>query len=305
VSATLIDGVAVSKIIRAQWKQRVALLSHRGVTPGLAVILVGDNPASQVYVRNKVKACAEMGLHSELHQFPADASEQAVLARIAQLNADPKIHGILVQLPLPPQIDNAKVLEAIAVEKDADGFHLYNLGALVTGGAVFPPCTPYGVMALLDHYRIPIEGSNAVVIGRSNIVGKPMALMLLARSATISICTSRTRDLTQYTKLADILVVATGKPRMVTGAMIKPGAVVIDVGINRMPDGKLVGDVDFDSASEEASYITPVPGGVGPMTITMLLANTVQAAERAATMGQPAYAGSSASASGQQAVLQK
>ncbi|HEX7953924.1 MAG TPA: bifunctional methylenetetrahydrofolate dehydrogenase/methenyltetrahydrofolate cyclohydrolase FolD [Burkholderiales bacterium] len=303
MSATLIDGVAVSKIIRAQWKQRVALLANRGVTPGLAVMLVGDNSASQVYVRNKVKACAEMGLHSELHQFPADASEQAVLARIAKLNADPKIHGILVQLPLPPQIDNAKVLEAIAVEKDADGFHLYNLGALVTGGAVFPPCTPYGVMALLDHYRIPIEGSNAVVIGRSNIVGKPMALMLLARSATISICTSRTRDLTQYTTLADILVVATGKPKMVTGAMIKPGAVVIDVGINRMPDGKLVGDVDFDSASQKASYITPVPGGVGPMTITMLLANTVQAAERAAAMDQPTHAGSSAL--GQEAVLQK
>ncbi len=284
MTATLIDGVAVSKIIRSEWKQRVGVLRERGITPGLAVILVGDNPASQVYVRNKVKACGEMGLHSELHQFPGDVPEQAVLARIAQLNVDPKIHGILVQLPLPPQIDNAKVLEAIAVDKDADGFHLYNLGALVAGGAVFPPCTPYGVMALLDHYRIPIEGSNAVVIGRSNIVGKPMALMLLARSATISICTSRTRDLTQYTCLADILVVATGKPRMVTGAMIKPGAVVIDVGINRMPDGKLVGDVDFDSARQKASYITPVPGGVGPMTITMLLANTVQAAERAAAL---------------------
>ncbi len=280
MSATIIDGVAVSKIIRAEWKQRVASLTQRGVTPGLAVILVGDNPASQVYVRNKVKACAEMGLHSELHQFAADISEQAVLARIAQLNADPKIHGILVQLPLPPQIDNTRVLEAISVDKDADGFHLYNLGALVTGGTVFPPCTPYGVMALLDHYRIPIEGCDAVVIGRSNIVGKPMALMLLARSATVSICTSKTRDLRQYTSMADILVVATGKAKMVTGDMIKRGAVVIDVGINRMPDGKLAGDVDFDSVKEKASYITPVPGGVGPMTITMLLANTVQAAER-------------------------
>ncbi len=203
-----------------------------------------------------------------------------MLARIAELNASPKIHGILVQLPLPPQIDNNKVLEAISVEKDADGFHLHNLGALVTGGTVFPPCTPYGVMALLDHYRIPIEGCNAVVIGRSNIVGKPMALMLLARSATVSICTSKTRDLKQYTSMADILVVATGKPKMVTGDMIKPGAVVIDVGINRMPDGKLAGDVDFESAKEKASYLTPVPGGVGPMTITMLLANTVQSAER-------------------------
>ena len=280
MSATLIDGIAVSKVIRAEWKRRVELLKAQGVTPGLAVILIGDNPASQVYVRNKVKACGEMGLHSELHQFPAEVSEQTVLARIAELNANAKIHGILVQLPLPPQIDNNKVLEAISVEKDADGFHLYNLGALVTGGTVFPPCTPYGVMALLDHYRIPIEGCNAVVVGRSNIVGKPMALMLLARSATVSICTSKTRDLRQYTSMADILVVATGKPKMVTGDMIKPGAVVIDVGINRTPDGKLVGDVDFDSAKEKASYITPVPGGVGPMTITMLLANTVQAAER-------------------------
>ncbi len=280
MSATLIDGIAVSKVIRAEWKQRVEVLKAQSVTPGLAVILVGDNPASQVYVRNKVKACSDMGLHSELHPFPADVTEQAVLARIAELNANAKIHGILVQLPLPPQIDNNKVLEAISVEKDADGFHLYNLGALVTGGTVFPPCTPYGVMALLDHYRIPIEGCNAVVVGRSNIVGKPMALMLLARSATVSICTSKTRDLRQYTSMADILVVATGKPKMVTGDMIKPGAVVIDVGINRTADGKLVGDVDFDSAKEKASYITPVPGGVGPMTITMLLANTVQAAER-------------------------
>ncbi len=276
------DGVAVSKVIRAQWKERADALKSRGMTPGLAVILIGDNPASQVYVRNKVKACADMGLYSELHQFPVDVPERTVLAKIAQLNASPKIHGILVQLPLPPQVDNTNVLEAVSVEKDADGFHLYNLGALVTGGAIFPPCTPYGVMALLDHYRIPIEGCNAVVIGRSNIVGKPMALMLLARSATVSICTSKTRDLGQYTSIADILVVATGKPKMVTGDMIKPGAVVVDVGINRMPDGKLAGDVDFESAKEKASYITPVPGGVGPMTITMLLANTVQAAERAA-----------------------
>jgi methylenetetrahydrofolate dehydrogenase (NADP+)/methenyltetrahydrofolate cyclohydrolase len=280
MTATLMDGVAVAKVIRAEWKQRVALLKEQGITPGLAVILVGDNPASQVYVRHKVRACGEMGLHSELHRFPADVSEQTVLAKIAELNGSPKIHGILVQLPLPPQIDNAKVLKAISVEKDADGFHLYNLGALVTGGTVFPPCTPYGVMALLDHYRIPIEGRNAVVIGRSNIVGKPMALMLLARSATVSICTSKTRDLGQYTSIADILVVAAGRPKMVTGEMIKPGVVVVDVGFHRMPDGTLAGDVDFDSAKEKASYITPVPGGVGPMTITMLLANTVQAAER-------------------------
>jgi methylenetetrahydrofolate dehydrogenase (NADP+)/methenyltetrahydrofolate cyclohydrolase len=280
MSATLMDGVAVSKAIRAEWKERVALLRERGTTPGLAVILVGDNPASQVYVRNKVRACAEVGLHSQLHQFPSSVSGEAVLDKIAELNADPAVHGILVQLPLPPHIDNNKVLEAIAAEKDADGFHLYNLGGLVTGGTVFPPCTPYGVMALLDYYRIPIEGQNAVVVGRSNIVGKPMALMLLGRSATVSICTSKTRDLRQYTSISDILVVATGKPRMISGDMIKPGSVVIDVGINRLPDGKLVGDVDFESARERAAFITPVPGGVGPMTITMLLANTVQAAER-------------------------
>jgi methylenetetrahydrofolate dehydrogenase (NADP+)/methenyltetrahydrofolate cyclohydrolase len=274
------DGVAVSKAIRSQWQQRVEALKARGVTPGLAVILVGDNPASQVYVRAKVKACGEVGLYSEVHQFPAVVPQETVLAKIEELNRDPKIHGILVQLPLPPHFDNGRVLEVIAAEKDADGFHLYNLGGLVSGGAVFPPCTPYGVMALLDYYRISIEGSNAVVIGRSNIVGKPMALMLLARSATVSICTSKTRDLKQFTSLADILVVATGKPRMITGDMIKPGSTVIDVGTNRLPDGKLVGDVDFEGARQRAAFITPVPGGVGPMTITMLIANTVQAAER-------------------------
>jgi len=280
MTAALIDGVAVSKEIRAQWQQRVGALKARGVTPGLAVILVGDNPASQVYVRNKVRACGEVGLYSEVHPYPANVSQETVLAKIEELNQDPKIHGILVQLPLPPHFDNSKVLEVISAEKDADGFHLYNLGGLVSGGAVFPPCTPYGVMALLDYYKIPIEGSNAVVVGRSNIVGKPMALMLLARSATVSICTSKTRDLKQFTTLADILVVATGKPRMITGDMIKPGSTVIDVGTNRMPDGKLVGDVDFEGARQRAAFITPVPGGVGPMTITMLIANTVQAAER-------------------------
>jgi methylenetetrahydrofolate dehydrogenase (NADP+)/methenyltetrahydrofolate cyclohydrolase len=280
MTATLMDGVAVSKVIRAQWQQRVEALKASGVTAGLAVILVGDNPASQVYVRNKVKACGEVGLYSEVHQFPANVAQETVLAKIEELNRDRKIHGILVQLPLPAHFDNGRVLEAIAAEKDADGFHLYNLGGLVAGGAVFPPCTPYGVMALLDYYRIPIEGSNAVVIGRSNIVGKPMALMLLARSATVCICTSKTRDLKQFTSLADILVVATGKPKMITGEMIKPGSTVIDVGINRLPDGKFVGDVDFEGARQRAAFITPAPGGVGPMTITMLIANTVQAAER-------------------------
>jgi len=280
VTARVIDGVAIAKDIRVQWRTRAEALARCGLTPGLAVVLVGDNPASRVYVRHKMKACAENGVHCDLHEFPADASEEAVLARINALAADPNVHGILVQLPLPPHFANGKVLDAIPVEKDVDGFHLYNLGGLVVGETVFPPCTPYGVMCLLDYLKIPIEGQNAVVIGRSNIVGKPLALMLLARSATISICTSKTLNLSQYTLLADILVVATGKPHLITGPMVKEGAVVIDVGINRLGDGKLVGDVDFDSVQERAGWITPVPGGVGPMTITMLLANTIQAAER-------------------------
>jgi methylenetetrahydrofolate dehydrogenase (NADP+)/methenyltetrahydrofolate cyclohydrolase len=281
MTATIIDGAAVSKAMRATLRTRVEALKPRGVTPGLAVILAGDNPASQVYVRNKAKACADIGMHSQVDRLPSDVPGETILARIGELNRDPRIHGILVQLPLPAHIDDDKILEAISPEKDADGFHLYNMGALVTGGTIFPPCTPYGVMALLDHYGIPLVGSNAVVVGRSNIVGKPMALMLLARDATVSICTSKTRDLGLYTRLADILVVATGKPRMITADMVKPGACVIDVGINRMPDGKLAGDVDFDAVKEIAGHITPVPGGVGPMTITMLLANTLDAAERA------------------------
>jgi methylenetetrahydrofolate dehydrogenase (NADP+)/methenyltetrahydrofolate cyclohydrolase len=280
VTARVVDGVAIAKDIRARWRTRAEALARSGVTPGLAVVLVGENPASRVYVRNKVKACAENGVRCELHEFAADASEEAVLARILALAADPNVHGILVQLPLPSHFHNGKVLDAIPVEKDVDGFHLYNLGGLVIGEAVFRPCTPYGVMSMLDYLQIPIEGQNAVVIGRSNIVGKPLALMLLARSATVSICTSRTRNLSQYTLLADILVVATGRPHLVTGAMVKEGAAVIDVGINRLANGKLVGDVEFDSVRERAGWITPVPGGVGPMTITMLLANTIQAAER-------------------------
>jgi methylenetetrahydrofolate dehydrogenase (NADP+)/methenyltetrahydrofolate cyclohydrolase len=301
VTATLMDGVAVSTVIRAQWKARAEALKAHGVTPGLAVILVGGNAASQVYVRNKAKACADMGLHSEVHHFPEGVSEQTVLDKIAELNRDSKIHGILVQLPLPQHIDNHKVLEAISVDKDVDGFHLYNLGALVTGSTEFPPCTPYGVMTLLDYYGIALEGQNAVVVGRSNIVGKPVALMLLSRSATVSICTSKTRNLRQYTSMADVLVVATGKPKMITGDFIKPGAVVVDVGINRLPDGKLVGDVDFDSAKNQASYITPVPGGVGPMTITMLLANTVRATERLAETSFK----TALSENGREAALQK
>jgi len=281
MSAQIIDGVALSARLRAELKQRAVTLSARGRQPGLGVILVGDNPASRVYVRNKLKACADAGIHAELVEFPATIAESGVLASIRALNADPSIHGILVQLPLPSQVAETKVLETIAVEKDVDGFHVQNIGSLVVGKPAFAPCTPAGCMAMLDHIGVAIEGQEAVVIGRSNIVGKPMALMLLQRSATVTICTSRTRDLSGHTRRADILVVATGKPHMVTGAMIKPGAVVIDVGINRLSDGKLCGDVDFDSAKEMAAWITPVPGGVGPMTITMLLSNTVRAAELA------------------------
>jgi methylenetetrahydrofolate dehydrogenase (NADP+)/methenyltetrahydrofolate cyclohydrolase len=281
--AQIIDGAALSAQLRAALKQRVAALSASGRQPGLAVILVGDNPASRVYVRNKVKACAEAGIHSELFELPDAVSEAQVLERIRALNADPRIHGILVQLPLPPQVSEERVLDTIAVEKDVDGFSVQNVGALVVGKPGFAPCTPAGCMAMLDHIGAPIEGLEAVVVGRSNIVGKPMALLLLARSATVTICTSRTRDLAAHTRRADILVVATGKPGLVTGAMLKPGAIVIDVGINRLANGKLAGDVEFASAREVAGWITPVPGGVGPMTITMLLTNTVLAAERVAS----------------------
>lgn len=280
MTAQLIDGKAIAAKVREQWKQRADTLKAQGVLPGLAVIIVGDNPASRVYVRNKVKACHDIGLHSELIELPEDTSEKMLLERITNLNMDSDIHGILVQLPLPKQIDVDKVLKTISAEKDVDGFHLYNLGSLVTGNTVFPPCTPYGVMAMLEHIKAPISGQNAVVVGRSNIVGKPMALMLLQESATVSICTSRTKDLKFYTSMADILVVATGQAEMITGDMIKPGAVVIDVGINRLEDGSLVGDVEFETCKNVAGHITPVPGGVGPMTITMLVANTILSAEK-------------------------
>lgn len=282
MSAHIIDGKAIAQEVRAEWKVRADALKARGITPGLAVIIVGEDAASKVYVGNKVKACAELGLHSEHIALPADTSEAALLQKIIELNGNPRIHGILVQLPVPKHIDSNKVLETISPDKDVDGFHQLNVGALVTGNTRFPPCTPYGAMKLLEKSRVEIEGKHAVVVGRSNIVGKPMALMLLQKNATVTICTSKTVDLAKFTRDADILVVATGKPQMITGDMIKPGAAVIDVGINRLPSGKLVGDVDFDSAKEVADYITPVPGGVGPMTITMLIANTVQAAERAA-----------------------
>ncbi len=268
--------------MRKKMRSRVESLGLRGLRPGLAVVLVGDDAASQIYVRNKAKACEDIGMHSEVFRYPAETSEADVLQKIDELNEDRHIHGILVQLPLPGHVDNKKVLEAISPHKDVDGFHKQNVGALVTGESDFPPCTPNGVMALLDHYQVPIEGSNAVVIGRSNIVGKPMALMLLARSATVTICTSKTRDLSQFTQIADIVVAAVGKAGLVTADMIKDGAAVIDVGMNRLPSGKLAGDVAFNEVKEKAGYLTPVPGGVGPMTITMLLANTLTAAERSA-----------------------
>jgi methylenetetrahydrofolate dehydrogenase (NADP+)/methenyltetrahydrofolate cyclohydrolase len=286
MTAQIIDGKAIAQEVRAEWKVRADALKAKGITPGLAVIIVGEDPASKVYVANKVKACAELGLHSEHVVMSADTPEAELLAKIDALNNDPKIHGILVQLPVPKHIDTNKVLNAINPEKDVDGFHPVNVGALVTGNMRFAPCTPYGAMKLLEKSGVSIEGKHAVVVGRSNIVGKPMALLLLQANATVTICTSKTRDLAKFTRDADILVVATGRSKMITGDMIKPGAAVIDVGINRMDNGKLCGDVDFDSAKHVAGLITPVPGGVGPMTITMLVANTVQSAERVAGSGK-------------------
>jgi methylenetetrahydrofolate dehydrogenase (NADP+) / methenyltetrahydrofolate cyclohydrolase len=278
--AQLLDGVALSKKIRTEITARAAIVTAKGTRPGLAVIVVGDNPASAVYVRNKVKACEEVGFHSVLERYEAEMNEEALLARIATLNADPAIHGILVQLPLPAHIASERVLEAIAPQKDVDGFHVANAGALMVGAPEFKPCTPYGCMKLLESIEYPLRGARAVIVGASNIVGKPMAMLLLQAGATVTICNSKTRDLAHHTKDADVLVVATGKPKMITGDMVKSGSVVIDVGINRLPDGKLCGDVDFDTAKYIAGWITPVPGGVGPMTITMLLMNTLEAAEK-------------------------
>lgn len=280
MSAQIINGTLLSQHLRADVAKRAAALTAKGKQPGLAVILVGENPASQVYVRNKVKACEDNGIHSVMEKYDADMTEAALLQRIDTLNKDPKINGILVQLPLPAHIDAHKVIEAIAPEKDVDGFHISNAGLLMTGQPLFRPCTPYGVMKMLESIDYPVRGAHAVIVGASNIVGKPQAMLLLQAGATVTICNSKTRDLGHHTRQADIVVVATGKRNMVRGDMIKPGAVVIDVGINRDDNGKLVGDVDFESAKEVAGYLTPVPGGVGPMTITMLLVNTIEAAER-------------------------
>jgi methylenetetrahydrofolate dehydrogenase (NADP+)/methenyltetrahydrofolate cyclohydrolase len=282
VETRIIDGNALGKRLRQAMSERVARLAATGTRPGLAVIIVGDDPASKIYVRNKVRACAEIGMHSEHIELPATASQAEVLERIVRLNADPAIHGILVQLPLPKQISGEAVLNAIAPEKDADGFHPVNVGLLATGHPRFVPCTPAGVMAMLEDEGINPWGQNAVIVGGSNIVGKPAALLLLQKGATVTICNSKTRDLASHTRNADILVVATGKANLVRADMVKPGAVVIDVGMNRTPEGKLCGDVDFQGMLGKVSHITPVPGGVGPMTITMLLANTVQAAEKVA-----------------------
>ena len=280
MTAQLINGNELSAQLRADVAQRAAALKAKGITPGLAVVLVGDNAASQVYVRNKVKACADNGLHSVMEKHPADMSEVALLALVDQLNKDPSIHGILVQLPLPAHMDAQKVIEAISPEKDVDGFHIASAGALMVGRPGFWPCTPYGCMKMLESIGYSLKGKHAVVIGRSNIVGKPMALMLLQQNATVSICHSGTQDLKAMTLQADVIVAAVGKRNVVTKDMVKPGAVVIDVGMNRNDEGKLCGDVDFRGVSQVASYITPVPGGVGPMTITMLLVNTLEAAER-------------------------
>ena len=280
MTAQRIDGIALSHKLRADVSSRAAALKAKGITPGLAVILVGENPASQVYVRNKVKACQESGLHSLLEKYSEDMSEKALLERIESLNLDPSIHGILVQLPLPQHIDAQRVIEAISPNKDVDGFHIASAGALMTGMPGFWPCTPYGCMKMLESIAYDLKGKHAVVIGRSNIVGKPMAMMLLQKNATVTICHSATPDLKAMTLQADVIVAAVGKRNVLTADMVKPGAVVLDVGMNRNDEGKLCGDVDFEGVEKVASYITPVPGGVGPMTITMLLVNTLEAAER-------------------------
>jgi methylenetetrahydrofolate dehydrogenase (NADP+) / methenyltetrahydrofolate cyclohydrolase len=289
MSAIILDGKAIGREIRAAAKRRVEMLRRAaGVAPGLAVILVGNNPASRLYVNNKMKACAEVGIRTRLIEFEAAVADKAVIAKIAELNRDPAVHGILVQLPLPPHFDIRAVLRTVAADKDVDGFHLYNVGGLVVGETVFPPCTPYGVTKILEHAGIEIEGRNVTIVGASNIVGKPMALMMMRREATVAVCHAKTRDLAQYTILADILIVAAGVPGLILPQMVRTGAVVIDVGINRLADGRLVGDVDFEGVRRKASYITPVPGGVGPMTVTMLLENTISAAERAAGIARGA-----------------
>jgi methylenetetrahydrofolate dehydrogenase (NADP+) / methenyltetrahydrofolate cyclohydrolase len=278
MTARILDGKSLAAQVRAEVKARVARLAQRGIRPGLAVVLAGDDPASRVYVRNKTRACEEVGVRSQQIDYPAAVTQEELMACIRNLNVDPAVHGILVQLPLPKHLDSARVLEAVSPAKDVDGFHAENTGALLAGAPRLVPCTPAGVMRLLEHAGVPVAGQRAVVIGRSNIVGKPLALLLLQKDATVTICHSKTRDLVAVAKQADILVAAIGRAKLVTAAMVKPGACVIDVGVNRLPDGSLAGDVDFSAVRDVAGWITPVPGGVGPMTIAMLLENCLKAA---------------------------
>jgi methylenetetrahydrofolate dehydrogenase (NADP+)/methenyltetrahydrofolate cyclohydrolase len=283
--AQIFDGVAIAREIIAELKQRVETLKSQGVQPGLAAVQVGENPASRIYLRNKAKSCADAGLHSEIHQLDANCSEDEVLLTIERLNRAPNVHGIIVQLPLPKHFDAGRILQSIAVEKDVDGFNWRNLGALVDKQPELVPCTPLGVMALLEHIHAPVEGRDAVIVGRSGIVGMPAALLLIARGATVTVCNSKTVNLSRFTSQADILVSAVGRPGIISASMVKPGAIVIDVGITRLPDGKISGDVDFEGVKEVASWLTPVPGGVGPMTVAMLIANTIKAAERSLEQG--------------------
>ena len=285
MTASLIDGALISRHLLECLRPRVAALAARGIKPGLAAILVGENAASEVYVRNKTRTCSDLGLKSEVHRLSADCAEAELLALVQRLNLEPSIHGVLLQLPLPPHLDAEGITRKIIACKDVDGFSWENLGALVAGRPQLAPCTALGVMAMIDHEAIPLEGANVVVIGRSVAVGKSTALMLISRGATVTVCTSKTRDLSRHTREADIVVVAVGKPATVTGEMLKPGAAVFDVGINRLPDGKITGDVDFASASLVASRITPVPGGVGRMTVAALIENTVRAAENLSVVG--------------------
>jgi methylenetetrahydrofolate dehydrogenase (NADP+) / methenyltetrahydrofolate cyclohydrolase len=295
MTARVIDGKRVAMELRVRCRDRVkSLMARTGTVPGLAVILVGDDPPSALYVANKMRACQFAGVRSIAHRYPSSVSNAELIGLIESLNADTTVHGILVQLPLPPHINMQRVLETIAVEKDVDGFNLYNVGGLVVGNTIFSPCTPHGVVKLLEAEGIRIEGQNVVVVGASNIVGKPMALMMMAREATVAICHAKTRDLAQFTILADILVVAAGRPNLILPQMVKTGAAVIDVGINRLADGRITGDVDFDGVSRKASCITPVPGGVGPMTVTMLIENTIVSAEHTAGVSRPASLDTSA-----------
>ncbi|KAB7709221.1 bifunctional methylenetetrahydrofolate dehydrogenase/methenyltetrahydrofolate cyclohydrolase FolD [Bacillus aerolatus] len=282
MTAAIIDGKAIAGDIRTELKGEITELADKGVTPGLAVILVGEDQASQTYVRNKDKACAEVGIHSEIYRYPADLSEEELLQKIAELNNDDQIHGILVQLPLPAHLSEDRVIDAISPEKDVDGFHPVNVGKMAIGKEAFYSCTPYGIIKMLERENISLEGKHVVVIGRSNIVGKPAALLSLKESATVTVCHSRTKDLSAMTKQADVVIAAVGKAKFLKKEDFKPGAIIIDVGMNRDENGKLCGDVDFESAKETAGAITPVPGGVGPMTITMLLYNTVQSAKQKA-----------------------